>query len=80
MEQDSKKVLMAGKIALCVLIVVNQLRGDKSYDLMLGFLVIMLAESIQSYQKEKSRTDAAAITGLVFAFAGISLLYICSFF
>lgn len=80
MERDSKKVLMTGKIALCALIVVNQIRGDKSYDLMLCFLVIMLAENIQSYQKKKSREDTAIIAGLFFAFVGISVLYICSFF
>lgn len=80
MNKASQTALMLGKIALCVFIIANQLRGDKSYDLMLVFLVIMLAETIPAWQKEKRRENTAMLAGLVFAFVGITILYICSFF
>lgn len=75
---NSRYTLMIIKIALCIFVVLNLLSRKISYDLILIFLITLLAENVQLYRTLKQREDLIAVIAIAIAIIGISLLYIGS--
>ena len=75
---NSRYTLMIIKIALCIFVFLNLLSRKISYDLILIFLITLLAENVQLYRTLKQREDLIAVVAIAIAIIGISLLYIGS--